>query len=266
MIKISNLLFEYTNNGVPTRVLDGIDLVIREGEAVGLMGSNGSGKTTLVRCLNGLLLPTSGDVWIDNMNTREPGQLSEIRRRVGMVFQNPENQIVSTTVEREIAFGLENLGVPYEEMHRIVNEMLLQFDLERYRQHPPHLLSGGELQRLALAAVMAMSPKYLIFDEPSSLLDPVARRMLLSLILGLHERNQEKDPAERISTVLITQNPEEVLRFERLLVLDQGKIVLDNKPGHVFQKIDEMANWGLSVPIEFEVHDFLRKLRNGQSG
>ena len=168
MIRISNLIFEYTNGEEKNRVLGGINLTIPEGESIGLMGANGSGKTTLARCLNGLLLPTEGDVFVDDLNTRLVTQISEIRRLVGMVFQNPENQIVSTTVEREIAFGLENLGMDYEQMHKNVDKMLQQFELQKYRTHPPHLLSGGELQRLALASVMAMSPKYIVFDEPTS--------------------------------------------------------------------------------------------------
>ena len=167
MIRISNLTFNYpTAHESKSNALNEINLTLKDGESVGLMGANGSGKTTLARCLNGLLLPTSGDVLVDNLNTRNPMDLNEIRRLVGMVFQNPENQIVSTTVEREIAFGLENLGIPHDRMHGIVDQMLLRFDLERYRNHPPHLLSGGEMQRLALASVMAMSPKYLVFDEP----------------------------------------------------------------------------------------------------
>ncbi|MFQ5864666.1 MAG: ATP-binding cassette domain-containing protein [bacterium] len=265
MIKIANLFFAYpTNTEAKTRVLNGIDLTIREGESIGLIGANGSGKTTLARCLNGLLVPTAGDVWVDGLNTKESSNLAEIRRRVGMVFQNPENQIVSTTVEREIAFGLENLGVPYDEMHRIVDEMLLQLDLEEYRQHPPHLLSGGEMQRLALASVMAMSPKYLIFDEPTSLLDPASRKMLLSLISELHLENRKNEPSEVITPLFITQYPEEVLGLDRLLVLHQGRIVFDDKPQEIFEKVDELHGLGLEVPIEFEVTHYLRKLSDGK--
>jgi energy-coupling factor transporter ATPase len=265
MLKITNLIFEYPSRAeANTRVLNGVDLSIREGEAVGLIGANGSGKTTLARCLNGLLVPTEGDVWVDDLNTRESANLAEIRRRVGMVFQNPENQIVSTTVEREIAFGLENLGVPYEEMHRIVDDMLLQFDLEKYRQHPPHLLSGGEMQRLALASVMAMSPKYLIFDEPTSLLDPASRKMVLALISELHLDNSKKAPAEQITTLFITQYPEEGLGFDRLLILHEGKIVFDDKPTEIFQKVEELHELDLDVPIEYEVTHYLKKLSDGK--
>lgn len=264
MIRISNLVFEYTNGEEKNRVLDGIDLTIREGESLGLMGPNGAGKTTLARCLNGLLLPTEGEVLVDDMNTNEAAKISEIRRLVGMVFQNPENQIVSTTVEREIAFGLENLGINYERMHETVDKMLEQFDLQKYRNHPPHLLSGGEMQRLALASVMAMSPKYIIFDEPTSLLDLASRKALLSLISEFHKKNQTAENHCQISTIFITQYPEETLTFDRLLVLNQGQIVMDDKPAEVFQKVKELKNLGLEVPAEFEVNHYLKKLSNGK--
>jgi len=263
MIRISNLIFEYTDGEEKNRVLSGIDLTIREGESIGLMGPNGSGKTTLARCLNGLLLPTEGEVFVDDMNTNEAARISEIRRLVGMVFQNPENQIVSTTVEREIAFGLENLGVDYEQMHEIVDKMLEQFDLQKYRNHPPHLLSGGEMQRLALASVMAMSPRYLIFDEPTSLLDLASRKSLLSIISEFYEEKRTGDKS-KISTLFITQYPEETLTFDRLLVLNQGQIVLDDKPAVIFQKVEELKDIGLEVPAEFEVNHYLKKLSDGK--
>ena len=264
MIRISNLVFEYTNGEEKNRVLDGIDLTIREGESLGLMGPNGAGKTTLARCLNGLLLPTEGEVLVDDMNTNEAAKISEIRRLVGMVFQNPENQIVSTTVEREIAFGLENLGINYERMHETVDKMLEQFDLQKYRNHPPHLLSGGEMQRLALASVMAMSPKYIVFDEPTSLLDLASRKALLSLISEFHKKNQTAENNCQISTIFITQYPEETLTLDRLLILNKGRIVLDDQPAEIFQKVKELKNLGLEVPAEFEVNHYLKKLSNGK--
>lgn len=263
MIRISNLVFEYTNGEAKNRVLDGIDLTIREGESLGLMGPNGAGKTTLARCLNGLLLPTEGEVLVDDMNTNEAAKISEIRRLVGMVFQNPENQIVSTTVEREIAFGLENLGMDYERMHETVDKMLEQFDLQKYRNHPPHLLSGGEMQRLALASVMAMSPKYIVFDEPTSLLDLASRKALLSLISEFHKKNQTAEKTQ-ISTIFITQYPEETLTFDRLLILNKGRIVLDDQPAEIFQKVEVLKNLGLEIPAEFEVNHYLKKLSDGK--
>ncbi len=265
MIQISNLTFNYpTAHESKSHALNEINLTLKDGESVGLMGANGSGKTTLARCLNGLLLPTSGDVLVDNLNTRDPMDLNEIRRLVGMVFQNPENQIVSTTVEREIAFGLENLGIPHDQMHGIVDQMLLRFDLERYRNHPPHLLSGGEMQRLALASVMAMSPKYLVFDEPTSLLDPGSRRAVLSLISELHGRTSASVSGRRVTSILITQYPEEVLICDRLIVMHRGLILFDSSPAKIFQKVDELKRIGLGVPVEYEVNHYLQELSSGE--
>lgn len=262
MIKISNLVFAYEQESPKsTRVLNGINLTIREGESVGIMGANGSGKTTLARCLNGLLIPTQGEVVVDDLNTKDAGALNEIRRRVGMVFQNPENQIVSTTVEREIAFGLENLGVPHDEMHRIVDAMLHQFDLVRYRSHPPHLLSGGEMQRLALASVMAMSPKYVILDEPTSLLDMSARKVVLSLLSKLHKPASQNSTV--ITTLLITQFPEEVLLCDRLLILYNGQILFDDRPSEIFQKVTELQEHDLDVPVEFAINCYLKNISDG---
>ena len=255
MIRVTNLTFEYADGDTRSRVLKGIDLTLREGEAVGMMGANGSGKTTLARCLNGLLLPTAGEVVVDGFSTADPRNLPEIRRRVGMVFQNPENQFVSATVEREIAFGLENLGLPHDEMHAIVERMLDRFNLEAYRTHPPHLLSGGEMQRLALAAVVAMSPRYLILDEPTSLLDVPARREGLSLLAQLREQG--------MAVLLITQYPEEILPLDRLLICHQGKIVFDGPPDQGFRRVEALAEIGVDVPAEYAVNHYLEKASGG---
>lgn len=261
MIEISDLTFSYPGTDTesePFPILDQINLTISEGESIGMMGANGSGKTTFARCLNGLLQPTAGAVRVDRMDTAEPENLIEIRRLVGLVFQNPENQIVSTTVESEIAFGLENLGMPHEKMHSVVDEMLEKFDLTRYRTHPPHLLSGGEMQRLALAAVMAMSPQYVIFDEPTSLLDFPARSRVLSLVEEIHKHENST------TTLLISQYPEEVLSFDRLLILHNGKILFDAPPQQVFEEVDALRKIGLKVPLEFEVNRHLKNLSNGR--
>jgi energy-coupling factor transport system ATP-binding protein len=194
------------------------------------------------------------------MDTADADKMIDIRRRVGMVFQNPDNQIVSTTVEREIAFGLENLGIPYEKMHDIVNDMLEKFGLVQYRKHPPHNLSGGEKQRLALAAVMAMSPEYLVLDEPTSLLDPVNRKVILNNVKSLHETvDPDKKP---ITTILITQFPEEALSADRLLVFNQGRLAFDDEPRTIFRQKKELASMGLEPPMVMQVHDLLEKYIN----
>lgn len=258
MIQIRNLKYQITHP--PLEILKGIDLDFSAGESIALMGPNGSGKTTLVRCLNGLLQPTDGEVRVDGLPV-DDAHLFEIRRKVGLVFQNPENQIVSSTVEREIAFGPENIGVPHAEMVAIVEQMLDRFNLRQYRRKPPHLLSGGEKQRLALAAVMAMQPQYLILDEPTSLLDPVMQQAILDLLTNLHQASQARPLAERLTTILITQFPEEALIAQRLIVMHQGRVVLDDTPEKIFQQVELLTQLGLGVPVEFEIAQKL--IKNG---
>lgn len=257
MIKIENISFAYpVEHGEARPILTDVSLDIHPGESIVVMGHNGSGKTTFARCLNGLLTPTSGRILVDDFDTSDEQHIQNIRRRVGMVFQNPDNQIVSTTVEREIAFGLENLGIEYEKMHVIVNEMLEKFDLAHYRTHPPHNLSGGEKQRLALAAVMAMSPRYLVLDEPTSLLDPTNRKLILKIVQSLHENSASTNP---IATILITQFPEEALSADRLLVFNRGQLALDGKPLDIFRKTGELKGMGLEPPLVLQVHELLEK-------
>jgi len=215
------------------------------------MGHNGSGKTSFARCLNALLLPTKGKVFVDESPSHQPDQILNIRRKVGMVFQNPDNQIVSATVEREIAFGLENIGMPYEAMHKTVNEMLESFHLTRYRHHSPHYLSGGEKQRLAIAAVMAMQPSYLILDEPTSLLDPKSRRDILTIVSKLHTDNSS------ITTLLITQYPEEALNADRLLVFFRGRLVLDDFPARIFAQDKLLEKYEITAPVSYVLKKYL---------
>ena len=184
MIHVQDLTFTHPGN-IPA--LQDINLDIHPGERLAIIGPNGSGKTTLARCLNGLHLPRTGQVLVDDLSIHDPGALFEIRKRIGMVFQNPDDQLVSTTVESEIAFGLENLGVPPEEMHLRVSAALGQFHLEAYSLHPPHHLSGGEKQRLAIAAAVALRPRYLVLDEPTALLDPQGRREVSAILDGLRD-------------------------------------------------------------------------------
>lgn len=243
MIEIRGLTFDHPGG---VRALREVDLVLRAGEWLALMGPNGSGKTTLARCLNGLLLPTSGEVVVDGQPTSSPAALYAVRRRVAMVFQHPDDQLVAPTVESEIAFGLENHGVEPVRMRRRIDEVLEQFDLARYRLHPPHLLSGGERQRLAVASAVAVEPRYLVLDEPTALLDPHARVELLQWIGRLcHERG--------MSVIHITQSPEEASKAERLVVLHAGRVVADDNPRRVFTGSDELRRIGLGVPFAVDV-------------
>ena len=251
MITVSHLKFSYPST--TSLILDDVNLQIKNGESVSIMGANGSGKTTLSRCLNGLLLPTEGDVFVDGFSTRNAEENLKVRALVGMVFQNPDNQIVSTTVEREIAFGLENLGVPTPQMQKRVDEILRQFDLEKYRRQSPHYLSGGEKQLLALAAIFAMAPRYIIFDEPTSLLDPYSREKILDAIFSLKLE-------EGITPILITQFPEETLWTQRLIIIDNGKIILDGKPSQVFENPEQFDRIGVAVPPLFRLKPYLIKM------
>lgn len=251
MIKLDGVSAGYTApDGSREFVLQNLSLEIPDGEFMTIMGANGSGKSTLVRLLNGLLTPFSGTIAVDGLriSNTDHSQIPAVRRLVGMVFQNPENQIVSTTVEREIAFGLENLAMPHAEMHRCVDKLLQQFDLEKHRFQPPAMLSGGEKQRLAVASVLAMQPRHVIFDEPSSLLDFQHRKNLLQIMQDLHNR------AESSPTLInVTQFPAEALISQRLLVIDHGKIILDGPPKGIFMQYKKLHQFGIESPIEFQV-------------
>jgi len=246
MISCKNLSFSYPNSA--QLVLNELSLSIQKGESVSIMGANGSGKSTLVQCLNGLLIPSHGDVIVDGLNTRDQEEIQKIRKKVGIVFQNPDNQIVSTTVEREIAFGLENLRVDPDKMYAIVNQFLKVFNLEHFRNHSPNKISGGEKQLLALASVLAMSPSYLVLDEPTSLLDPFSRRMVLDYIF-----KKNNNPFQQITSILITQYPAETFYTDRLLILSNGKILFDDNPDSVFKNSAKLCELGIGAPVEYLV-------------
>ncbi len=254
MIELKKVTYSYhEDKAQPVIALDNINLTFREGEFVAIMGPNSCGKTTLVRTLNGLIIPRHGNVIVDKLAISEPENLLPIRKKVGMVFQNPDNQIVSTSVEREAAFGLENLGVPTKMIQQVVTAILQRFDLEKYRYHPTHLLSGGEKQRLALASVLAMNPKYLVLDEPTSMLDPKGRQDLMNLLNEIRDDNKEKKTTDQITTIMITQFADEALKADRLIVMDRGKIIFDDAPNIVFQNIEELKTIGVEVPPEIEI-------------
>lgn len=241
MIEIKDLYFDYKWKGETIRALDGVNLQIDKGESVAIIGANGSGKTTLARCINGLLRPTSGEVKVDGLSTKRSEDIWQIRRKVGMIFQNPDDQTVSATVEREVAFGLENLGMLPSVMRSRVEEILARFDLEGYRFHHPHRLSGGEKQRLAIASVLAMFPEYLILDEPTSLLDPMGRREMIQILKELHTE-------DGVTTVHITQYPQEALQAYRLIVMAEGRVVMDDTPAGIFSNPDPLRGLGLEGP------------------
>lgn len=253
MISVEDISFAYRDEGGAQRlVLQGISTQIQPGESLAIMGANGSGKSTFVKCLNGLLVPYAGRVLVDGLDTASDEHLAAIRRRVGMIFQNPDNQIVSATVEREIAFGLENLGLPCEEMHARVEEMLQRFDLVPLRRKSPHYLSGGEKQRLALAAVLAMRPQYVILDEPTSLLDPQHRSDILEILRDWHRH-------EKIATLLVTQFADEAVHAQRLMIFHKGAIHIQGAPEAVFEQVQELERIGLEAPIAIFVKQLLGK-------
>ncbi|WP_054520726.1 energy-coupling factor transporter ATPase [Thermanaerothrix daxensis] len=241
LIRISNLHFQYqTPDGKALPALRGINLEIESGDYVALVGANGSGKSTLVRHLNALLLPDRGDVWVDGLNTREVTAHPLIRQRVGMVFQFPEDQIVASVVEDDVAFGLENLGLSSEEIRQRVAEMLQTLGLWEHRLRPPHLLSAGQIQRLALAGVLVLRPRCLILDEATTMLDPQGRLRLLALVEALNR--------EGMTLIHVTHHMEEAVRARRVIVLHQGEVALDGSPAEVFADADRIRALGLEVP------------------
>ena len=242
IIQARGLTFRYTTaEGVAPTVLDHVDLDIETGSFVAILGHNGSGKSTFAKHLNAILLPTSGKVYVDGMDTTDEDKLLDIRRTIGMVFQNPDNQIVASVVEEDVAFAPENLGVPSEEIRRRVDEALEAVGMTEYARHAPHLLSGGQKQRVAIAGVLAMRPRCIVLDEPTAMLDPVGRREVLDTVCRLQRELG-------MTVVLITHHMDEAARAQRLVVMDNGHVVMDGPPGQVFQHVVELRRLGLEVP------------------
>lgn len=254
IIEIRNLRFRYDSDGEnpSEEVLKGIDLDIKKGEFVAVLGHNGSGKSTLAKHLNAILLPTEGKVIVDGIDTSDENRLFELRQRAGMVFQNPDNQIVSSIVEEDVAFALENLGVPYDEMRRRVDDSLKAVNMYEYRLHSPAQLSGGQKQRVAIAGIIAMRPECIILDEPTAMLDPQGRKEVLSAI---HRMNREYG----ITIVLITHYMDEATQCDRVVVMDKGKIIMDNVPEKIFSQVETLRKIGLDVPQVTELAWELRK-------
>jgi energy-coupling factor transport system ATP-binding protein len=242
LIKIKNLSHVYNyHKKDQIRALDSINLEIKNGDFISVIGSNGSGKSTLAKHMNCLLLPTSGDIWVDKINTKDKNKVWEIRRKVGMVFQNPDNQIIATTVEDDIAFGLENIGIKTKLMRERVDWALKVVEMEEHKKSEPHLLSGGQKQRVAIAGAIAMHSSYLILDEPTAMLDPRGRKEVLDIVKKL---NRE----ENITIVYITHLMEEAAESSQVIVLDKGKVALLGKPEEVFTQIEALKQLRLDVP------------------
>ncbi len=255
-LKAESLHFSYINDiedpPVKTEVLKGIDLDIKKGEFVAVLGHNGSGKSTLAKCFNAINLPESGDAFVDGINTKDDDRLLDIRQKVGMVFQNPDNQIVATIVEEDVAFALENMGVAPDEIRRRVDDALKTVGMYEYREHAVHKLSGGQKQRVAIAGIIAMSPDCILLDEPTAMLDPAGRSEVMKTIKML---NREKN----VTIVLITHYMEEAAQADRVVVIDSGEIIIDGKPKQVFSQVQTLRNLGLDVPQVTELCFELRK-------
>lgn len=260
IISAENVDFHYSNefeeneNAPAKQVLKGVSLDIKKGEFTAILGHNGSGKSTIAKHMNAILLPCGGKVYVDGIDTSDEERLFDIRQRVGMVFQNPDNQIVATIVEEDVAFALENLGVPPDEMRQRVDDALKSVGMYEYREHSPHQLSGGQKQRIAIAGIIAMRPDCIVLDEPTAMLDPHGRRSVMRTIRKL---NKEFG----ITIVLITHYMDEAAQADRIVVMDNGEIILDNVPREVFSNVELMKKIGLDVPQVTELMYLL-----GQNG
>ncbi len=253
-IEAKNVSFSYQSydGTIPPLVLDDISISVNEGEFMAILGHNGSGKSTLAKHFNAILIPTEGGVSVDGMETKEEQKLFEIRQEVGMVFQNPDNQIVATIIEEDLAFALENLGVPPKEIRERVDDALKKVDMYEYRLHAPNQLSGGQKQRIAIAGIIAMRPKCVVLDEPTAMLDPKGRREVMSTVKQL---NRELG----ITVVLITHYMDEAAQCDRIAVVDDGHLIIDSTPEKVFKEVELIKSKGLDVP---QVTELCHELKN----
>jgi len=243
MVICNNLVYKYpqSENEELKVAIDGLNLEVSKGEFLVVLGHNGSGKSTFAKHINALLIPTEGEVYVDGLRTSEESNLWKIRSVAGMVFQNPDNQIVATIVEEDVAFGPENLGVEPSEIRKRVDDSLKNVQMYEYRKHAPHLLSGGQKQRVAIAGILAMMPKCIVFDEPTAMLDPFGRKEVIRTI-------KEINKDHGITIILITHNMEEAVEADRIVVMNKGKIVMNGKPKEIFSNVSLMKKIGLDVP------------------
>ena len=249
MLRTENLTYSYPaseENEQPTLALDGVTLAIERGSFTVILGHNGSGKSTLAKTFNAVLLPSGGRVYVDGMDTVDETLLLEIRRRVGMVFQNPDNQIVANVVEEDVAFAPENLGVPTKEIRRRVDDALRTVGMEKFAKHAPHLRSGGQKQRIAIAGVLAMRPQCIVLDEATAMLDPIGRSEVISTIERLNRD-------EGITVVLITHHMNEAEHADRVIVMNEGRVAMDGAPREVFAQVEKLKSIGLTVPDTVEL-------------
>lgn len=247
MVQTEKLVYEYEKRdeegnviGV-SRAIDEVDIDVKEGEFIAILGHNGSGKSTLAKHINAILVPTEGTMWVNGKNTSDPGELWNVRQSAGMVFQNPDNQIIGTVVEEDVGFGPENLGIPTDEIWQRVEDSLKAVGMIEYRHHSPNKLSGGQKQRVAIAGVVAMEPKCIVLDEPTAMLDPVGRKEVLKTVKKLREK-------KRVTVILITHYMEEVVDADKVYVMDHGQVVMEGTPREVFSRVDELKNYRLDVP------------------
>ena len=253
IIKIDNLYFQYPHgeDEEPKLAIKGVSLEIEEGSFTAIIGQNGSGKSTLAKNLNGLLLPSKGAVYVSGMDTRDEDKIWDIRQTAGMVFQNPDNQLVSAIVEDDVAFGPENIGIDPVEIRARVDEALDAVKMGKYKRKAPHLLSGGQKQRIAIAGVVAIRPRCIIFDEPTAMLDPRGRKDIMEIIEKLHR--------EGITVILITHFMDEAVRADRVVIMNKGEILLDGTPEHVFSQDELIRSARLDVPMAAEIAIYLRE-------
>lgn len=258
MIKTDKLVFEYAKRDEEgniigkSRAIDEVSLDIEPGQFIAILGHNGSGKSTLAKHMNALLVPSDGTMWVDGMDTKEDEHLWDVRQSAGMVFQNPDNQIIGTVVEEDVGFGPENLGVPTEEIWQRVEDSLKAVGMIEYRHHSPNKLSGGQKQRVAIAGVMAMRPKCIVLDEPTAMLDPNGRKEVLRSVMELRKR-------EHITVILITHYMEEVVDADYVFVMDHGHVVMQGTPREIFSQVDTLKHYRLDVPQVTILADELRK-------
>ena len=258
MVQAKELIYEYEKRDEEgnvigmSRAIDGVDLDVLPGQFVAILGHNGSGKSTLAKQINAILVPSGGTMWVDGRDTRDPDELWNVRQSAGMVFQNPDNQIIGTVVEEDVGFGPENLGVPTDEIWTRVEESLKAVGMIEYRSHSPNKLSGGQKQRVAIAGVIAMEPKCIVLDEPTAMLDPNGRKDVIRTVQELRKKKQ-------VTVILITHYMEEVIDADRVYVMDHGRVVMDGTPREIFSRVEELKQYGMDVPQATMLAEELRK-------